>query len=133
MKKHLLFACLLLICTLLLSCGRAAPVKIDGDYAVITISEERIEQGTTLKEYMDLLVADGTLEYEIDNGMITSIGGVLAGDGKYWILFTDDPDYSVTAWGECMYGDVVYGSASLGAESILVKAGCTYIWHLQEM
>ncbi len=131
MKKLLLFMSIC-IC-FLFACGAREPVIMDGEHAVITVSAERVNDGTTLKQYMDLLVSDGDLSYEMQSGMVTSVNGVAAGNGKYWLLYTDDETFAVPSWGACEYQGKVYGSSSLGAETLVVKAGCTYIWYLTEV
>ncbi len=130
--KKLFLICIILSLCLLSACGGRSLVVVDGDYVVITVEEARVGDGTTLKQYMDMLVADGTLTYEMDNGMVTMMGGVADKSGHYWMLYTDDPAYE-GGWGQCSYEGKTYVSASVGAESLYVRADCTYIWYLQEV
>ncbi len=123
------------LCTLacsLFGCGEREAVVISGDYVVITVEADGVTDGATLKEYMDVLVSNGKLTYEIENGMVTSIGGTKASGHRYWMLYTDDIDFAVSAWGTCTYAEKTYGSASVGCETLPVTIGCTYIWYLQD-
>ena len=40
-------------------------------------------------------------------------------------------DSANAAWGTIEYNGNVYGSAVLGAESLIIKDGCMYIWVFQ--
>jgi hypothetical protein len=98
---------------------------------VITISQEASVQGVTVLEYMSQMEENGELSFTIENGMITKINGTKNGTNSYWMLYTNDAENSNTAWGTYEYKENTYGSAVLGAESLQIKAGSTYIWLYQ--
>ncbi len=131
--KRVFFCLLAVALCLLVGCGARDAVTIETDYRVITVDAARIENGTTLREYMDLLVSDGTMTYEMQSGMLMTLDGVESRDGRYWLLYTDDPAYENGGWGTCIYEGKTYGSATTGADALTVTGGCTYIWHLQEV
>ena len=110
-------------------------IKESDTYIVITVSSEQMEisSDTTLIDYMQTLKADGQLDFEITNGMITSINGIEnpADWSSCWMLYTSDADLANSAWGTVEYNGVVYGSAILGAETLKIKDGCLYIWVFQ--
>lgn len=110
-------------------------IKESDTYIVITVSSEQMEltATTTLVEYMNALKADGELDFEMANGMVSSVNGIKnpADWSSCWMLYTSDGDNANTAWGEVEYKGEVYGSAILGAESLTVKEGCLYIWIYQ--
>ena len=118
-----LFAC---------ACIKTEPkVIIEQDtYIVINVVDD-VEEGTTLYEYMHTL--DGSLRFESANGMITSINGIenAADWSACWMLYTTDTENSDTAWGSAEYDGKVYGSASYGAETLVIKKGESYIWLYQ--
>jgi hypothetical protein len=88
---------------------------------------------TTLVEYMNALKEDGALDFEMKNGMVSSVNGIEnpADWSSCWMLYTSDTDNANTAWGEVEYKGEVYGSAILGAEALTIKEGCLYIWIFQ--
>ena len=133
MKKNVTkLLCLLFVVVLVLSVvGCTKHVVIDGDYVIITVDADKVEQNSNLKAYMDYLVQEGQLEYEISDGMIVSIDGKTGGTNQYWMLYTSDTANANDTWGTCEYDGRTYGSATLGAEELVVKDGCVYIWYLQ--
>ena len=141
MKKlcNVLFSMLLSLMLLALAgCfAKKAPmvIKESDTYIVITVSGEQMEltDTTTLVEYMNALKEDGELDFEMANGMVSSVNGIEnpADWSSCWMLYTSDTDNANTAWGEVEYKGEVYGSAILGAESLTVKEGCLYIWIFQ--
>ena len=110
-------------------------IKESDTYIVITVSNEQmdIKKNTTLVDYMNSLKNDGKLDFEIENGMVTSVNGIEnpADWSSCWMLYTSDSDSSNTAWGTIEYDGKVYGSAIVGAESLIIKDGCIYIWVFQ--
>ncbi len=112
------------------ACGKNKdPLVISETDEFVVIKCQTDEQDLTLASYMDGL--DDI--FVIENGMVVSINGIKnAADWSYcWMLYTDDEEMSNTAWGEIEYKDKVYGSAVLGADSLVVKNGKTYIWVYQ--
>lgn len=133
MRKNTLKLLCMLLCVVisLAIVGCVSTVKIDGDYVVITANAKNVEENATLLQYMEYLKEEGKLEYEISDGMITSINGKEGSTNQYWMLYTSDAENSNSAWGNCEYQDEIYNSASLGAEELKIKDGCIYIWYLQ--
>ncbi|MBQ8323356.1 MAG: hypothetical protein IJX91_05255 [Clostridia bacterium] len=106
-------------------------VRLDGDYVVITAADA--EGGTTLLAYMQKLQEDGKLTFKVEDGMVTEIDGKknAADFSSCWMLYTSDTNASNEAWGTVEYEEKVYGSAVLGAESLVIVKGETYIWWYQ--
>lgn len=103
----------------------------NGDTVVLTVTDD-VEVGTTLLDYMQSIKGGEVLSsYTIENGMVTEINGALAKGNVYWMLFTDDGENSNETWGTVTVNGKVYASASLGAELLKIKKGCTYIWVAQ--
>ena len=101
------------------------PVAID-------LTNVAVAEGTTLLDVMEDLKEEGTLTFEVANGMITSINGK-ANSATYnpcWMLYTsdDDPAVSNSAWGTYEYEGKTLASAALGADSLPVKSGEIYVW-----
>ncbi len=108
------------------------PVVVDGDSVIITArSSEYDIEGKTLAEFMVIIGEDDKLEYEVKDGMVTSINGKSNITNSYWMLYTDDTENSNEAWGTVEYDGKTYASASLGATDLIVKDGATYIWVYQ--
>ncbi len=134
MKKLLTISLsiLMLICSIsLFACSKPSTVTIDGDYVVITVNTENVSKGASLKDYMDYLQSNNEINYTMNNGMIISINNKKGNSNQYWMLYTNDTENSNSAWGSCEYQGNIYNSASLGAEQLIVKNGCIYIWYLQ--
>lgn len=130
---------ILLILTLCVTLSMAAClpnnslVVFDSDECIaITVSEGQmpITSSSTLLDYMQALKNSERLNFEIDDGMITSINGIknAADWSSCWMLYTSDADNANTAWGTVEYNGKVYGSAIYGAEKLKIKEGCIYIW-----
>ena len=98
---------------------------------VITVLTQQNLKDATLIDCMNQLLDKNELSFSVENGMITKINGTKNGTNSYWMLYTNDTENSNTAWGTYEYEQVVFGSAMLGAESLLIKEGCTYIWVYQ--
>ena len=110
-------------------------IKESDTYIVITASNEQmdIKSDTTLVDYMTSLKNSGLLDFEMANGMVTAVNGIEnpADWSSCWMLYTSDTENSNDGWGRIEYKGVVYGSAVVGAESLVVKEGCLYIWVYQ--
>lgn len=127
MKKLvcLLLTILTAVC-ILSACARSELIVINESDDFVVITCEKNKDGLTLAECMQ----ENGGEFVIENGMVISINGLEnASDwSKVWMLYTDDEELSNTAWGTVEYNGKVYASAIYGAESLIVKKGCTYIW-----
>lgn len=127
---------ILLAALLLLSmtaCKSGPLVIKDSDtYIVIKTTQEAIGGKTDmlLIDYMAQLKEKGELEFEISDGMITSINGIdnPADFSSCWMLYTSDAENANTGWGTVEYDGKEYGSAISGAEKLTVKADQLYIW-----
>lgn len=110
-------------------------IKESDTYIVITVSNEQMDitNTTTLVDYMNSLKDDGQLTFEINNGMVSSVNGIdnPSDWSSCWMIYTSDTDNANSAWGTIEYNGNIYGSAILGAESLIVKDGCIYIWVFQ--
>lgn len=99
---------------------------------VIKITQETIAGASdmTLMDYMTQLKEDGKLDFEISDGMITSINGVEnpVDYSSCWMLYTSDEENANKAWGTVEYEGKEYGSAVSGAEALKIKADQLYIW-----
>ncbi len=130
MKKLISLLCglIMLVCaSALVGCN-----DLKNDYVnVIIVDINNVEEGGTLKDYMDYLKEECDFKYEIKNGMVTSIDGLKARGTKYWMLYTNDMENANEAWGTYDYeGEICY-SATVGAEDLVVKDGFIYVWLLQ--
>ena len=98
-------------------------IKVETDKTDLTLANYM----ASLEEYKDMFV--------IKNGMVVSINGIEnpIDWSACWMLYTDDyrEEYSNSSWGTVVYKDKTYNSAAFGAESLIVKDGCTYIWIYQ--
>lgn len=85
---------------------------------------------TTVKDYMDKLARDEKVTFTVSGGMVTKINGKAntLNFSSCWMLYTDDAEASNTDWGTYDYNGKTLGSATLGAEDLVVKDGCTYAW-----
>ena len=103
----------------------------DENTVVITVAQDYDVEGKTLKDYMDYLVAEDELAYEISDGMIVSLNGKANTTNSYWMLYTSDEANANTAWGTIEYDGHTYGSATLGAPSLPLAEGAVYVWSYQ--
>ena len=113
----------------LVSCGKEPVVIKDSDTCIVIRVPEDAEE-MLLVDYMETLREQGTLDFTVTNGMITSINNIEnpADFSSCWMLYTSDAELSNSAWGTVEYDGVEYGSAIVGAEALTVKPGCLYIW-----
>ena len=103
----------------------------NGDTVVLTV-ESTVADGTTLADYMSTIKGGEALtSFTFEGGMLTEINNMKASGSTYWMLYTDDAEFSNADWGVVVVDEVTYYSATLGAESLVVKGGCTYIWQAQ--
>lgn len=106
------------------------PAK-DGDTVILTVTQEH-DGVTFLIDYMEHVSGSDELSsYVINDGMVVVINDLRATGNVYWMLYTDDAEYSNEAWGTVEVDGVTYYSATLGAEELPVKVGCTYVWYAQ--
>lgn len=93
------------------------------------------ENYDNLINYMQKLANENQLTYSVKNGMIEQINNIENSDseGYYWMLYTDDVEHKNSAWGKIILNEKTYESSTLGAESLPVKKGCTYVWAYQKV
>ncbi|MBQ8177993.1 MAG: hypothetical protein IJ033_02255 [Clostridia bacterium] len=90
-----------------------------------------LSRGDKLIDYMEYLDDKDKLEFDEENGMIESINEVENSLNSYWMLYTDDPNNSNSAWGTYEYKGKTYYSATLGATALTISRDYTYIWVYQ--
>ena len=89
--------------------------------------------GKTLQDYMDALVKKDQLTYSGESTayglMIDTVNDIKAdaSKGEYWFLYSDDDEYSNGDWGTYDLNGKTYKSTTLGASSLPIKIGCTYV------
>ena len=131
MKKMICFT-LLIVCILLVSCADNEPLVIteNDTTIVIKVIEEPIDGSIVLLDYMDKLKQKGQIDFNVENGMITSVNGIEnAKDfSKCWMLYTSDSDNSNPAWGTVDYNGNIYGSSIFGADKLEIKKDELYFW-----
>lgn len=135
MKKFLtVFAALFaaLACVAFAACADKQPVKADENTVVITANSNSFGYGAkTLKDYMQFLQDEEKLTFEISGGMVTCINSKANTLNSYWMLYTSDAENSDSSWGSLEYEGNIYGSATLGADALVIKENCVYIWAYQ--
>ena len=119
-------------------CGnnsKAIKVTDSDTYVVINVSSSEMEltENTTLLNYMEKLREGGKITFEFSNDMITSINGVdnPLDYSKCWMIYTSDKANANASFGEIELKGTIYDMATLGASSLKVKDGNTYIWFFQ--
>ncbi len=130
MKKFLTL--LTSVLAIIACCFIAACADETTQPVVITASDSSFEyDGKTLNDYMEYLQEDGELTFTVSGGMVTSINGKSNTTNSYWMLYTNDTENSNEAWGTFEHEGQIYGSATLGAQTLAVKQGCIYVWAYQ--
>ncbi len=128
MKKLLLTTILIVIALFTFTACKpeSKPLVISESDEFVVINCETDQNDLTLAEYMNGL----SDIFVIENGMVIAINNLQnAPDWSFvWMLYTDDSELSNTAWGTIEYNGKIYASAVLGAETLTVKNGKTYIW-----
>lgn len=122
----------LIVCCSFVACNNNEPIKADENTVVITATDSSFDfDNKTLKEYMDYLQDKEKFTYSIKDGMITAINGKSNTTNSYWMLYTSDAENANNEWGTFEYEGKIYGSAKLGAEALVIKEDCIYIWTYQ--
>jgi hypothetical protein len=110
----------------------------DGANTIVVIQVDETDGKANVFNAMEYLKAQGELSYVAQDGaygaFITEINGkgaaqTGANSGYSWMLYTSDKDYANPDMGTVEYGGNTYGSATVGASSVIVKAGEYYIWY----
>ncbi|MBQ8319319.1 MAG: DUF4430 domain-containing protein [Clostridia bacterium] len=131
-KIILILTCLIVFLFPLASCGESGKAKatlITSTATTVVIKVETAEENATLLSVMETLKGE-TFTYELTGTMVSSINGVQnpADYSSCWMLYTSDADFSNNEWGTTTYEGTTYGSATLGADGLIVASGETYIW-----
>lgn len=139
MKK--VIAVLLLVvatCSALFACNKSGTTTEDNRLVLtpyVALTPDESYAGQTLIEFMDDQKQQGKLSYTAEDGTygayVTSINGISITSDKYWLVYTDDEENANSACGEILYGDKVYAFAVSGVSSLVITAGCSYIWVLK--
>lgn len=138
-KIHVLFTFLLTLAISvfsLVACDKQGSAKaevLSKSETMVVIKVNETEGFATLIDAMTYLKGEGELDFDLSEGMVTSIeGNANAADwSACWMLYTSDAEMSNTGWGVIEYEGNTYGSAILGAESLSVSVGEYYIWSYQ--
>ena len=104
----------------------------DADVIITVSAEEYDIQDKTLKDYMDYLVTDGVLEFEMNGTMIKAVNGVENTTNSFWMIYTDDMENADSTWGTYEVNGKTYSSAKLGISELPIKDGCTYVLTYQK-
>ena len=106
--------------------------KVSDICIVVKTTQASLEGKTDmlLIDYMAQLKEQGEVDFTISDGMITSINGVAnpADYSSCWMLYTSDEENANKAWGTVEYKGSEYGSALVGAETLVIKPDQLYIW-----
>ena len=136
MKKFLTLALTLMVmltATLFTACKKEPLIVSESDtYVIVKVETDKTD--LTLANYMASL-EDYADMFVIENGMVVSINGIenAADWSACWMIYTNDysEDCSNAAWGTLEHNGETFNSASFGAESLIVKNGCSYIFIYQ--
>ena len=129
-----ILATVILCAFCLSSCGGSDAVKakvVESNQTLLVIEIEDTDGKATLRNAMDALKKEKEISFEADStGMIISINGQANGGNSYWMLYTSDketsdPNFTYT------YGDRTFDFALLGAQTLIVAKGATYVWTYQ--
>lgn len=129
MKRKIL-SFVTLLATVILSTFCLVACDKEVQPVVITVSEP-VTVETTLLDIMNERKTEGELQFEITNGMITSLNGTANTTNSYWMLYTSDASNANAEWGTYEYNGETLGSAVLGASALVVAQGETYVWVYQ--
>lgn len=125
--------CLVIACAFLCACKTKSITVITEDDNKVVLTFDSGFSGESLLIAMNGAQENEQITFTVENGMVTSINGVKNAGKTYWMLYTDDEDYSNSAWGEINYNEKIYGSATKGVSDLVVKDGKTYIWVFKEV
>lgn len=140
MKKFLKSLCvaILIISAICMCSCKETQSESNYVYPVVIVADSgvcEITSTTTLGKYMQKLQISGCIDYVSNNGMYE---GFLnknndATTNTYWMLYTDDAEFGDETWGVFDYGNKKLLSATVGADQLIVKQGCYYVWVYKTM
>ncbi len=96
-------------------------------------TDMEVGKNVTLLDIMEEKKKEGTLTFSVRDGMVVEIGGLenTLNYNPCWMLYTTDEDYANHEWGTYEYNEKILGSATVGAELLLVKTNEIYVWVYQ--
>lgn len=128
-RKIISFFTLLL--TVFLSATVFFSCKEDTVEPVVIKTGETVTEDTTLLAYMTELENAGELDFELKDGMVTELNGKANTANSFWMLYTSDTANANADWGSYEYEGQTLGSATLGAETLIIAKSTVYIWVYQ--
>ena len=128
--KRKLISFVILLATALLSVFCSVACGDNVGPVVITVSQA-VEENTTLLEVMQEKKTAGEFDFQMENGMIVQIGETKNSTNSFWMLYTTDAENANAQWGTFVWKGETLGSAVLGADTLVVKQGETYVWVYQ--
>lgn len=126
MKKTIVIA--VLLTTILLLVFAIGCNQKEGEVVIKIEKGYDLDKGDFLIDYMEYLKSKGRLDYSLKSGMITEINGLENQLNSYWMLYTNDPNFSNSAWGTYEYKGDKLGSATLGANELKINKDYVYVW-----
>lgn len=138
MKKKLSIVSILLVLILALcafaACGKgtAKVTVLENEEELLVIRADETKEDVSLENVLQNLKKSGKIQYEISNGMITSINGHTATGNEYWFIYTSlktykGVSYSDMTWGTYTYDGTDYASAAFGVDGLPMIKGNLYI------
>ena len=120
-----------IVCILLSACDKS-PITADENTVFITATDKDYNfTDKTVLDFMEYLKGKGEFDFEIENGMITSMNGKANTNNSYWMFYTDDDENADEQWGTFEHEGKIYGSATEGVSTLKIKENCMYIWAYQ--
>lgn len=139
MKKKLSILSILLVLMLALcafaACNNGtAKVTVLENGEILVIRADETKEDVSLEDVMNNLKKSGEIQYEMSDGMITSVNGHAANqsNGEYWFVYTSletykGVSYSNMIWGAYSYDGTDYASAAYGVDGLPMVEGNLYI------
>ena len=127
-RKFVSLVSLVLAAFALLALAGCHTSSVTADEDVVVIRATAEQDGMTLLAVMEELQTAGELSFTVSDGMVVELNGTKQTPSSYWMLYTSDEESANEQWGTFEYEGEVLGSAVSGAESLIVKEGCLYIW-----
>lgn len=110
--------------------AKASIVLSEQNKVVIKVYET--DGNASLMDVMSSLKESGKINFIAKQGMVTEINGKEAPERYSWFLYASDQEFSNALWGTIEYDGKTFGSAILGAESLIVIENGYYVWALEK-
>lgn len=127
-KKVVSLVSLVLAALALLALAGCHTSSVTAGENTVVIQASAEHSGKTLLSVMEELQTAGELSFTVSDGMVVELNGTKQTPSSYWMLYTSDEESANEQWGTFEYEGEVLGSAVSGAQSLIVKEGCLYIW-----